>query len=69
MSDGALYSEVNSSRSILWFLTLTYTVIIILANWFDARLIQIFKISTDAGTLVFPFTFLLSGYYIRSSVR
>lgn len=54
------YSVLNSTRSILWFLTLTYTVIIILANWFDARLIQIFNLTTDAGTLVFPFTFLLA---------
>ncbi len=53
-------SEVNSARDLLWFLTLTYTVILIIANWFDARLIEICKISTDAGTLVFPFTFLLS---------
>lgn len=44
----------------LWFLTLTYTMIIVLANWFDARLIHIFGLDTDAGTLVFPLTFLLS---------
>jgi uncharacterized integral membrane protein (TIGR00697 family) len=53
-------TTINSNQSILWFLTLTYTVIMILANWFDPRLIHIFNINTDAGTLVFPFTFLLS---------
>lgn len=35
-------------------------MIIILANWFDPRLITFFGITTDAGTLVFPLTFLLS---------
>lgn len=44
----------------LWFLTLSYTVVIILANWFDVRLIRLFGLTTDAGTLLFPFTFLLS---------
>lgn len=46
--------------NILWFLTLTYSMVIVLANWFDPRLIQIFGLTTDAGTLVFPITFLLS---------
>lgn len=44
----------------LWFLTLSYTMVIVLANWFDPRLIQVFGLTTDAGTLIFPFTFLLS---------
>lgn len=43
----------------LWFLILCYAMIIVLANWFDARLIHIFGLNTDAGTLVFPLTFLL----------
>lgn len=33
---------------------------IALVNWFDARMIRIFWVDTDAGALVFPFTFLLS---------
>lgn len=44
----------------LWFLILTYTMVIALANWFDARLVQIFWLTTDAGTIIFPLTFLLS---------
>jgi queuosine precursor transporter len=44
----------------LWFLTLSYSMLLILANWFDARLINLFSFVTDAGTLVFPLTFLLS---------
>jgi len=44
----------------LWFLILSYSMVIVMANWFDPRLIQLFGITTDAGTLIFPFTFLLS---------
>lgn len=44
----------------LWFLTLSYSMIIVLANWFDPRLVKLFGLTTDAGTLIFPFTFLLS---------
>lgn len=44
----------------MWFLLLSFTMVITLANWFDARLIHIFGLDTDAGTLIFPLTFLLS---------
>jgi uncharacterized integral membrane protein (TIGR00697 family) len=61
MSNSITKSAVsNFSGNYLWFLTLSYTVVIILANWFDVRIIRIFDLTTDAGTLVFPFTFLLS---------
>ncbi|HHT0593109.1 TPA: queuosine precursor transporter [Legionella anisa] len=46
--------------SYLWYLTLTYSMIIILANWFDPRLINVWGLTTDAGTLIFPLSFLLS---------
>lgn len=61
MRDNAIYSDIIQLKpNLLWFLTLTYAMIIILANWFDPRLIKIFGLTTDAGTLIFPFTFLLS---------
>jgi len=44
----------------LWFLVLSYSMAMVLANWFDARLIRVFFLNTDAGTLIFPLTFLLS---------
>jgi len=44
----------------LWFLMLAYTMVLAFANWFDPRLISIFGLNTDAGTLIFPFSFLLS---------
>lgn len=57
--------KINSDSTLivypkfLWILTLTYVMVIVLANWFNVRLIQIFGLNTDAGTLVFPLTFLL----------
>ena len=51
---------ILTQPNFLWFLTLSYTVVLILANWFDARLIKMGPFITDAGTLIFPFTFLLS---------
>lgn len=44
----------------LWFLILCYTMIIVISNWFDPRLIKIIGLDTRASTLIFPFTFLLS---------
>lgn len=44
----------------LWFLTMTYVVVILLSNWFDVRLIRIFNLVTDAGTIIFPLTFIVS---------
>ena len=50
----------NRQPNALWFLMVSYTAVILLANWFDIRLIKIGFMETDAGTLIFPFTFLLS---------
>ncbi len=53
-------TSIYQSPKLLWFLQISYTCVILLSNWFDIRLIKIFGIETDAGTLIFPFTFLLS---------
>lgn len=44
----------------LWFFILSYSMVIVLANWFDPRIVNIFGFNTDAGTLIFPLTFVLS---------
>nr|BFD33689.1 hypothetical protein GTC16762_33080 [Pigmentibacter ruber] len=51
-----------SNPKYLWFFVMSFTVIMIFANWFDPRLILIpfFNLETDAGTLIFPLTFLVS---------
>ncbi|MCL9683237.1 queuosine precursor transporter [Legionella maioricensis] len=55
--------KINDSLpppSFLCFLILSYSMVIVLANWFDVRLIRLFSFDTDAGTLIFPLTFILS---------
>ncbi len=56
----ALNMPLQIHSSYLWFLTLSYSMVMIVASWFDPRLVKIFGLTTDAGTLIFPFTFLLS---------
>jgi uncharacterized integral membrane protein (TIGR00697 family) len=60
MPNSMVESKIIPQPQYLWFFTLTFSMVIVLANWFDARLISIFGLATDAGTLVFPLTFLLS---------
>jgi uncharacterized integral membrane protein (TIGR00697 family) len=55
-----IISTENHQPKYLWFLMLSYCMVIVLANWFDPRLVHIFGFDTDAGTIIFPFTFLLS---------
>lgn len=51
---------IRSQPRYLWFLTMTYVIVLLFANWFDPRLVSIFGLVTDAGTLIFPVTFLLA---------
>lgn len=44
----------------LWFLILSYCMAMVFSNWFDVRLIRLFFLNTDAGTLIFPLTFIIS---------
>lgn len=52
--------EIKQFPKFLWLLQIAYVSVILLANWFDIRIIEIGPIATDAGTLIFPFTFFLS---------
>lgn len=53
-------NNIQQYPRFLWLLQLSYTAIILLANWFDIRLIKLWHFETDAGTLIFPLTFILS---------
>lgn len=53
-------TNFDYTRKYLWFLMLSYTMVLAFANWFDPRLVNIFGLTTDAGTLIFPLSFLLS---------
>jgi queuosine precursor transporter len=53
-------SKIILFPKMLWFLQISFVSVILLANWFDIRLIQLGFIITDAGTLIFPLTFIIS---------
>lgn len=53
-------SIIENHPKYLWFLILSYSMIIAISNWFDARLVEIFKMVISPGALIFPITFLLS---------
>ena len=53
-------NPINSGPKFLWFLTLSYTMLLTFVNLFDPRIVNIFGWVTDAGTIIFPLTFLLS---------
>ncbi len=48
----------TSGYRFLWFLIVLYVTVLLMSNWYDARIISIFGINTDAGTLIFPISFL-----------
>lgn len=47
-------------QNYLWMFISGYTLVFFLSNWFDPRLISLFGFNTGAGSLVFPFTYLIS---------
>lgn len=51
---------IQNQPKYLWFLILSYSMIIAISNWFDARLVEIFGMAISPGALIFPVTFLLS---------
>lgn len=53
-------TKIATYPKLLWFFMLSYCTVMLLANWFNPRLIEIFNLNTDAGTIIFPFTYLLS---------
>lgn len=53
-------NAIKVTPRFLWFIMLSYSMVLVMANWFDARLIHLFGLNTDAGTIIFPLTFLLS---------
>ena len=55
-----MQKQIKQYPKHLWFFQTAYVAVILLANWFDIRLIRIAGLETDAGTLIFPFTFILS---------
>jgi queuosine precursor transporter len=57
---GTLDRNLASRSQYLWLLIMSYTMVIVLANWFNPRFVTLFGLNTDSGTLIFPLTFMLS---------
>lgn len=51
---------IRMQPRVLWFLMLSYSMVLVFANWFAARLISFHGLTTDGGTLLFPFTFVIA---------
>lgn len=51
---------IRMQPRVLWFLMLSYSMVLVFANWFAARLIVIHGFTTDGGTLLFPLTFIIT---------
>ena len=62
MSEDAANQETlaNSAPKYLWFLILSYSMVIAISNWFDSRLVLLFGLPISPGALSFPLTFLIS---------
>src|ERR1700736_166731 len=58
--DNNLIQARVTAPKYLWFLILSYSMMIAISNWFDSRLILLFGISISPGAMSFPFTFLIS---------
>jgi len=51
---------MNGQPKYLWFLIMSYAMIISISNWYDSRLISLFNLTISPGTLSFPLSFLVS---------
>ena len=51
---------IETSPKYLWFLMLSYSMLIAISNWYNARLIEIFGHVLAPGALIFSLTFLIS---------
>ncbi len=60
MFDSNLQSRSMPQFRYLWFLMLSFAMIISISNWYDARLTSIFGLVLSPGALSFPLSFILS---------
>lgn len=51
---------IRMQPRVLWFLMLSYSMVLVFSNWFAARLITFHGFTTDGGTLLFPLTFIIT---------
>jgi uncharacterized integral membrane protein (TIGR00697 family) len=44
----------------LWLSMMSYLMVMVMSDWFVVRIVTVFGITIDAGTVIFPLTFLIS---------
>lgn len=52
--------QITPSHHYLWFLLLSFAMIISISNWYAARLVSIFGLVISPGALSFPLSFILA---------
>lgn len=60
MIESTLQSRQLPQFRYLWFLMLSFAMVISISNWYDARLIAVFGLVLSPGALSFPLSFILS---------
>jgi uncharacterized integral membrane protein (TIGR00697 family) len=53
---------LNINPKFLWFITLSYSMLILLSNWFSICTISLQEMPVNAGMLIYSITFLLSNF-------
>ncbi len=53
-------NNIRQLPKYLWLFQLSYVVVILIANWYDMRLIKLWFIESDGGILIFPITYIIS---------
>ncbi len=53
-------SQALPQAKYLWFLMLSFSMIIAISNWYDARLVSIFGFAFSPGALSYPLSFLIA---------
>ena len=54
-----IFHDINQYKY-LWIFIYTYSLCILLANFYDSRLIEVFGVTTTAGVLVYPISFSIN---------
>lgn len=60
LNQAAVLSKPLPQPQYLWFLMLSFAMIVSISNWYDARLVSIFGYVISPGTLSYPLSFLIS---------
>jgi uncharacterized integral membrane protein (TIGR00697 family) len=59
MLNSILESPTTARPKYLWFLLLSFAMVIAISNWYDARIVEVFGLAISPGALIFPLSFLL----------